>query len=392
MGQQRTVNKNCPEGMRPRKQRSGKIYYYLAAKDPATGKVKEIPLGDDFIMALQKYCEMVKTEDKPAVTWLDVVKRYMVERLPTKAKTTQDNEISRLKQLNKFFEEVPSIEAIEPRHFRLYRDWRINSKAEAEAKRIKDGKPASRKGDGQVAVNREITLFSTVWAFARHKDFTRLPCPADGVERFKERGRKDIYTEDEVLEAVYNAGDQALRDTLDLAYLTGQRRADVLAMSETMIRPAKYRQPDGSVIDVPTIPVKQEKTGNKVRMVIDGELAELIARIRAAKKAKTGTGNVVSLSLLTNEAGERLTMQMVRGRFEKAREIAAKAADEAGAADMAQEIRNFQFRDLRAKAGSDKAETTGSMIEAQKMLGHSAASTTEIYVRHRRGALVKPTR
>ena len=32
------------------------------------------------------------------------------------------------------------------------------------------------------------------------------------------------------------------------------------------------------------------------------------------------------------------------------------------------------------------------MIEAQKMLGHSAASTTEIYVRHRRGALVKPTR
>ena len=52
----------------------------------------------------------------------------------------------------------------------------------------------------------------------------------------------------------------------------------------------------------------------------------------------------------------------------------------------------FLTRDLRAKAGSDKAEETGSMIEAQKMLGHSAASTTEIYVRHRRGALVKPTR
>lgn len=44
------------------------------------------------------------------------------------------------------------------------------------------------------------------------------------------------------------------------------------------------------------------------------------------------------------------------------------------------------------KAGSDKAEDTGSMIEAQKLLGHAAASTTEIYVRHRRGALVKPTR
>jgi len=59
---------------------------------------------------------------------------------------------------------------------------------------------------------------------------------------------------------------------------------------------------------------------------------------------------------------------------------------------MATEIRTFQFRDLRAKAGSDKAEATGSMIEAQKLLGHSAASTTEIYVRHRRGALVRGTR
>jgi len=35
---------------------------------------------------------------------------------------------------------------------------------------------------------------------------------------------------------------------------------------------------------------------------------------------------------------------------------------------------------------------TGSMIEAQKMLGHANASTTETYVRHRRGALVNSTR
>lgn len=69
-----------------------------------------------------------------------------------------------------------------------------------------------------------------------------------------------------------------------------------------------------------------------------------------------------------------------------------ETAEDAGALDMASDIRNFQYRDLRAKAGSDKAEDTGSMIEAQKLLGHAAASTTEIYVRHRRGALVKPTR
>ncbi|MDR0776853.1 MAG: tyrosine-type recombinase/integrase [Azonexus sp.] len=98
------------------------------------------------------------------------------------------------------------------------------------------------------------------------------------------------------------------------------------------------------------------------------------------------------MALLVTENGERLTVQMLRGRFEKARRLAAEAAEAAGSNDMATDIKNFQFRDLRAKAGSDKAEATGSMIEAQKLLGHTSPSTTEIYVRHRRGALVKPTR
>jgi len=388
MGRKRTVNLTCPEGMRPRTQRSGAVYYYLETRDPDTGKTREIPLGKDRLAALQKYCELVKTADKPAVTWFDVIKRYQVEAMLKKAPKTRENEISRLGKLNKFFEDNPPIDLIEPKHLRLYRDWRIASKAEAEAKRQKEGKGPSRKGDGQVAVNREITLFSTIWHFARAKEFTRLPCPAEGVERFKERGRKDIYTEDEVLEAVYQAGDQALKDALDLAYLTGQRRADVLAMAESMIRPAKYRLEDGSSVDVRTIPVKQEKTGNKVRMILDGDLGKLVDRIIADKRAH----KVISLALLVTDSGERLTMQMLRGRFEKARRLAAAEADKTGAHDMSAEIRNFQFRDLRAKAGSDKAEATGSMLEAQKMLGHSAASTTEIYVRHRRGALVKPTR
>lgn len=388
MGRKRTRHSNLPDYMIAREQRSGAIYYYLTVRDPITGKRQEKPLGPDYLLALQKYCELVKVSDKPAFTWNQVVKRYQVEALPKKAKKTQDNEISRLGKLNKFFEDNPPIDLIEAKHLRMYRDWRISSKAEAEAKRIQDGKPPSRKGDGQVAVNREITLFSTIWNYARGKDFTKLPCPSESVERFKEKGRKDIYIEDEILDAVYKAGDQALKDTLDLAYLTGQRRADVLAMTESTIRTAKMRNEDGSTTDVRTIPVKQEKTGNKVRMIIDGDLAKLIDRIITDKRAH----KVISLAILVTESGERLTAQMLRGRFEKAREAAANAAEEDGANDMAKEIRNFQFRDLRAKAGSDKAEATGSMIEAQKLLGHAAASTTEIYVRHRRGALVKPTR
>jgi len=382
MPRRRTVNLNLPEGMRARTWSAGKTYYYLEAG----GKTTE--LGRDYLDALRRYCDLVQTAARPAVTWLDVIKRYQTEALPAKARKTQIDEISRLKRLNQFFAEVPAIDQIEPRHLRQYQQWRLKTKAAAEAARRFAGLPPTRAGDGKVAVNREITLFSTIWQFARSREFTRRDCPARDVERYPETGRRHIYTEDDILAAVMEAGDQALRDALDLAYLTGQRRADVLAMTEAMIRPAKWRQEDGSALDVRTIPVRQEKTGNKVRMILDGELGELVDRIIAAKRAH----KVISLALLVTETGERLTVQMLRGRFEKARRTAAEAADAAGAHDMATEIRTFQFRDLRAKAGSDKAEATGSMIEAQKLLGHSAASTTEIYVRHRRGALVRGTR
>jgi integrase len=269
----------------------------------------------------------------------------------------------------------------------MYKRWRLKLKQEEDKARIAKGnKPIP--GDGKVAINREITLFTGIWNFARENGFTKLSNPAEGVERFTEIGRGGIYTEDEVMDAVYKAGDQALKNALDLAYLTSQRRADVLAMTESMIRPAKYRHEDGSTSEVKTIPIKQEKTGNKIRMIIDGELKALIERIQSEKKAH----KVISLALLVTESGERMTMHMLRGRFEKARKLAAEAADESGDNDLAKEIRTFQYRDLRAKAGTDKVDETGSMVAAQKMLGHSAASTTEIYIRQRRGALVKPTR
>jgi integrase len=53
---------------------------------------------------------------------------------------------------------------------------------------------------------------------------------------------------------------------------------------------------------------------------------------------------------------------------------------------------NFQFRDLRAKAATDKADSAGDIREAQKQLGHTSVVMTEQYTRNRRGAKVTPTR
>lgn len=71
---------------------------------------------------------------------------------------------------------------------------------------------------------------------------------------------------------------------------------------------------------------------------------------------------------------------MLRGRFDKAREAAKipKAY--------------FQFRDLRAKAGTDKAESSGDILKARDQLGHTTVVMTEQYIRDRKGKKITPPR
>lgn len=84
--------------------------------------------------------------------------------------------------------------------------------------------------------------------------------------------------------------------------------------------------------------------------------------------------------LVVDEGGQPLGKDTLRYRFNRARADAkAKKAD-------------FQFCDLRAKAGTDKAESYGDIRQAQKQLGHASATMTEHYTRKRKGDKVTPTR
>ncbi|MFZ6772741.1 tyrosine-type recombinase/integrase [Undibacterium sp. SXout7W] len=102
-----------------------------------------------------------------------------------------------------------------------------------------------------------------------------------------------------------------------------------------------------------------------MRIAIEGELADVIARIMAKPRDR------VNKALLQDPDGQRLTYPAMRSRFDKARE-------ESGV--------NFQFRDLRAKAATD----INDLGHAQKLLGHKNRATTEIYTRNRIGEVVKP--
>jgi len=345
--------------MRARKQRSGVIYYYL---DVGGTPRREIPLGGDFVEAVRKWSELEaqsRSRHGQLVTFRYAAERYVREVLPVKSRRTQRDNLLELENLYKFFDDPPALLGdIKPVHVKQYLSWR----GELARQWYVDRKRSVPVRPGHVRANREIALFSHIFNFAREHGITDAVNPCVGVRRNKELGRT-VYVEDDVFRKVWQAADQPTRDAMDLAYLTGQRPADTLKFSESDIR-------DGELW------VSQAKRGKKLRIAVSGELAQVIDRIRTRK----ATCGAKCDALVVNEGGERLMPDALRFRFDRARLIAC--VDKG----------SFQFRDLRAKAGTDKTESSGDIRAAQRQLGHASLTMTEHYVRERKGDKVEPTR
>lgn len=206
-----------------------------------------------------------------------------------------------------------------------------------------------------------------MWNQSRGWGYINEPNPCEGIKGHK-LGKREVYVTDEVFKAVWDAGSEALRDALDLAYLTGQRPADALDMTEHDIV-------DGHLI------VTQYKTKQPLRIMLTGELGELVKRIRERKKSH----KIVTAALLVNANGKRLTKAVLRNNFEAARKAAAEKNE-----NIASAIKAFWFYDLRAKAADDTSEERGQQA-ASDLLGHDSVRTTQ---RHylRRGKIVAPTK
>jgi len=356
MGRKPTRNTNLPAGMRARHRGAKTYYFYDLGGKPR----KELALGTDYVEAVRKWSELeqAKAPVGAIVTFDQAATRYVADVLPTKSPRTRSDNVKELDNLREFFAGAP-LDEIEPTHVRAYFRWR----AEKARKWYEEKGRTAPHDAGHVRANREVALFSHVFNYARDSGLTKAPNPCAGVKRNVEEGR-DVYVEDDVFAAVYKAADQPLRDAMDLAYLTGQRPADTLRFDERHINGTNELE------------IQQGKTKKKLRIAVVGELAVVVERIRARKKGY----KVVSTALVVNESGQRLGRDALRSRFDKARETAGIEKDA------------FQFRDLRAKAGTDKTDMSGDIRQAQIQLGHSSLAMTEHYVRQRRGDKVKPTR
>jgi len=354
MGRTPTRNR-LPPGLRAR-HRKTKTYYFL---DLGGKPRRELSLGSDFVEAIKKWSELTNAPAAVSTTFLDAAQRYLIDVVPTKSKRTQEDNKVELEFLYQVFDSPPvPLDQIKPVHITKYIRWRMD-KASNWFREKKRTVPANA---GHVRANREIALFSAIFNYAREQGLTDSANPALGVRKNKEKGR-DVYVEDDLYQAAWNASDQPTRDAIDLAYLCGQRPTDTLKFTEDDLR-------DGY------LHIHQGKTKAKLRIEVKGELAVVLKRIEARK----ATYKISSTSLVVNEKGQPLTASALRDRFDKARDIAGIPKSQ------------FQFRDLRAKAGTDKTESSGDIRQAQKQLGHGSTAMTEHYVRNRRGEKSTPTK
>jgi integrase len=337
---------------RVRTLKSGKVwtgYYYDGRED---GKRKEIPLGTDLNAAKRKWAELEQCDPPVDTTTMrHVFDRYERDIVPRKGILTQRDNLQELKHLRPVFDDAP-IDQLLPMHVAQYRDART----------------AKTRG------NREISLLSDVFNMAREWGFTQRENPCRGIKKNKETPRR-YYADDEVWNAILDNAEPVLRDAMELAYLTGQRPSDVLKMEWLHIA-------DGA------IEVTQNKTGQRLRITIAGQLAKLIGRIQARCEVE-GQGRTI-IALKSNKDKTRppvaLSKQMRHDRLAKAKAQAWGAAIKAGNQDLAVKIQGFRFSDARSRAASD-LDTT----HASNLLGHtSEAITKRVY--QRRGKIVDATR
>jgi hypothetical protein len=253
MGRKRSVNSHLPPRMRKRVRHAKAYYYYDAGGKPR----REIPLGSDYVTAVQRWAELEmegRERVVQLVTFRVAAERYCLKILPRKAARTQRDNLVELAKLYEFFDAPP-------------------------------------------APLDELTraLFSHIWNFAREEGLTEKPNPCAGVHGYREAGR-DIYIEDEVYTAIYKAACRPIQDAMDLAYLTGQRPADTLRISQAHVR--------GDVLEIR--PGKtQGSTGTKIRLrLVDAAgqpnaLGKLVARLKSQAEAHP----VHSLQMLAGGPG-----------------------------------------------------------------------------------------
>jgi integrase len=330
--------------------RAGQVWTSYAYDMRGTGE-PDIPLGNDRDEAIRRWDELHNRAPRIAGTIEEAFGRWELEVLPGYGSAeTRRGYAKNMRQLRPVFGAARWDEITLPAL-----------------------KGYLRKRTAKVQANRELSLLSIVWNWARGEGLTDLVWPAHGMERSKWKNpeqAREFEVTPEIFSAIYAEADRVLRDCMDLASATGMRLTDC---REVLL-------PAGDVLRL-----KASKTGKKADfdLALSEVLPNLVARRRAVKASH--------LMLLSTPTGRPVSAGMLRSRWDAARLLARwrlgmegdlaqpNSPQQRAAYGLAQAIGDMYLRDTRKMA----AQSAESDEAAAGLLQHSSVAVTRRHYRPR---------
>ena len=322
------------------------------------GGFKEYRLGTTLGESATEWAKRMRSSERPVVYVRELLERYAIEVIPTKAAATQRGDTLALVNLRKVFGDM-RLEDLEPRHIYKYVDTRTN----------KRGEKSRSTGVFEIRVFKHAFTKAVEWGLVpRH--------PFKGEVRLKGLKPRSRYVEDwEIIEALALVPKRKSGSVLMLqAYirvkmLIGIRRGDMLRIRMSDITDAG-------------ITVRPHKTASSTGVA---RTFEWSAALRSAVDMALAARPVdIAPWLFCTQRGE--------GYFDE-QTGQASGWDSMWQRFMARLLKEtkiterFTEHDLRGKVGSD-AE---SLERARQLLGHADSKITKRVYR-RKPELVRPLR
>jgi len=321
MGRKRTSRLDLPERVYFHHQ----AYYYVHR----SGKWEK--LDTDYVKAMAIWATRIAEQCAEVVTVGDLLNRYIVEVVPTKAERTQTDNLHEIRYLRAFFGEM-SCADVEAKHVAAYLDARA----------------AKTRGNREVALLSHAFNKAILWGLVKHN-----PCAVPGM-RNREAPRDRYVTDEEVAKFKALCLDW-MKTYIDIKSLTGLRQQDLLALQWS----------DITEEGIAVCPIKtQTSTRKKMLISMTPELSSLLQSL-------TKSGPYCFTTRLNHPytaSGFQSIWKRVMTKF-----VAAGGA-------------RFHEHDLRGKVATDMDDP----VAAQKLLGHKDMSMTEDYIKARQTEVVKP--
>ncbi|MFD1121874.1 tyrosine-type recombinase/integrase [Methylophilus flavus] len=343
----RKENKGLPERWTAH---HGAYYYYVPkGMESAWEGKKKYKLGNSLPEAYAKYAEMVDVKDK-ITTVGELLDRYVLEVVPTKAKATQNGNHAFIKRLRATFSETPLL-PFHPQRVYQY----------VQARKAK------------VSAHREVEILSH--AYTKAVEWGLIAAhPFKGEVRLEGEASRSRYVEDwEVIEFFSLDSKRKKGSVLmiqayvKLKLLTGMSQGDLLRLQIPI-----HKQDDG-------IHIMRHKTAKKagIRTIYAWTPA-----LKSAWEQAVSARPCLSSFLFCNAKGKGYVNE------EKGTQAGFKSMWQRYMARLLKETdlkEPFTEHDLRAKVGSDAK----SLEHAMMLLSHADPRTTQKTYR-RKAVLVNP--